>query len=141
MVDGHRAGCDHAFNATAGRVQRLIRAVLVFREACRDQESVPERFPAAERAEARGMRRSPTALAVLVVCALVLLVGGCGGDDESRLPTTTVQTETDGEGGENENEPGETEKDRNENENGGNENEKGGNEREGDESEDEGGSE
>jgi hypothetical protein len=68
------------------------------------------------------MRRSSTALAVLVVCALVLLVAGCGGDVESRLPTTTVQTETDGEGGENENEPGETE-------------------REGDESEDEGGSE
>jgi hypothetical protein len=53
---------------------------------------------------------------LLLFCMAALFVAGCGDSGEDEVPAT-VQTETDGEGGENENEPGETENEGNETEN------------------------
>jgi hypothetical protein len=96
---------------------------------------------------AAGMRQGSTALAVLLVCALMLIVAGCGGNYGDSPEPTPAQIENENEPGENETERGENENERGENENergenenerGENENERGENENEGDESEDEG---
>jgi hypothetical protein len=100
-----------------------------------------ERFPLQSRVEGRRVRRSSTALTVLLLFCVVAFVAGCGDSGENDEPAT-VQTETDGEGGENENEPGEIENGGgdNENEGGGeNENEPGETENEGNETENESG--
>jgi hypothetical protein len=93
--------------------------------ACQDRARVryTSGFSPARVPTARGMRRVSTALAALVVCALVMLVAGCGGDYGESPERTPAQIENENEPGENENEPGENENERGESENEGGENE------------------